>query len=794
MKEKEEHINSRRFAFNKEFDAEILWVVIRKHWLVFPILILTALTSGYLYLRYTKPVYSSNAVIQRSSQDEGKRILDIESFENEGSLSEDVELLRSTFLLEKALRNLDLNISYYSEGEILTEEKYLMSSYHITLLGIKDSTIIGIPIHITQNKGLQLSFAHNGSEHVYDIEPNVVLETEYFDLIFKVSDDERFKSSVEENSLYFVMNNYNTLTKRLHPDLKVFILNAEAKTIQITFESNNPRLATDVVNSVINTFFQYDLDKKSQGSANILNFINSQLDTAFTQLKESEIRIQSFKDSNKVSDPAMFTQRILERTADLQNELLQIDMDLELISEVERTVDNSSRLEIYNIIPAVAGTDYENLLVGELMALHDLLVSREDLSYNVTSNNDLVKKLNRKIESKVENIIRTISSVKDQLRFKKGSLHDRIYGLESQLYGIPQKEMELSRLNRMFSLNEKYYSLLIEKKTQYSISKAGYTTDNMVLQAPSTAELISPNRKLIYTGLLVVSFLIGFTYLLIRYLRFNEIQSPEELKKILPNSVGFLGIVPKVITDNKNSTLIVHKQPKSPLSESCRHVRSNMQFVLDEHKSSVVAVSSSISGEGKTFVALNLAGIFALSGKKVLVIDLDLRKPKVHHGFGVDNVDGISSIFAGKSTWKSCVQSSEIEGLDFITAGPIPPNPSELVIRGNLDALLEDFKREYDLVFIDNPPVGVVSDGVIIMNKADCPIYVFRSNYSKRIFTSRVAELLDSNKVSKLFVLLNGVDMKRNGYGYGYGYGYGAYYEEGDAGKKKGFLNRFKKK
>lgn len=783
-----------RFTINKDFDPDILWVVIKKHWLVFPLLLLVALSAGYIYLRYTKPVYSSNAIVQRSSQDEGKRILDIESFENEGILSEDVELLKSTFLLEKALKNLNLNISYYSEGEILTEEKYLLSSYHVTLLELKDSSIIGKPIAVSQTAdGYELSFIANGEQIRFACKPDMPINNEYFNLIFKINNKEQFKNSLDDNSLYFIMNNYAALTKRLHPDLKVYILNAEAKTIQISFESNNSRLATDIVSSVITTFFQYDLDKKSQSSANILNFINNQLDTAFVQLKESEVRIQSFKDSSRVNDPAMFTQRILQRTGELQSQLLVIDLDYELITEVERKVDNSERIEIYKIIPAISGTNYEELLTGELIALHELLVSLEDVSYNVTASNDIVKKLNRKIETKSENIKRSITSLKEQLRFKKSGLQDRIYNLESQLYGVPQKEMELSRLNRMFNLNEKYYSLLIEKKTQYSISKAGYTTDNMVLQRPSSAGLVSPKGKLIYIGLIVISILMGFIYLLLRYLGFNDIQSPEELKKILPSAAGFLGIIPKVTSENKNSTLIVHKQPKSALAESCRHIRSNMQFVLNEGESSVVAVSSSISGEGKTFVALNLAGIFALSGKKVLVIDLDLRKPKVHNGFGVSNTEGMSSVFANKVMWQECVRPSEIDGLSFITAGPIPPNPSELIIRGNLDNLLEEFKQEYDLILIDNPPVGVVSDGVLIMNKADCPIYVFRSNYSKRIFTERVGELLNSNKVAKLFVLLNGVDLKRNGYGYGYGYGYGEYYEE-EGSRKKGIMNWFKRK
>ena len=793
MNEQEINTSKGKFTLNKEFDLDILLGVLRRQWLVFPILFAIAFASGYIYLRYTKPVYDSNAVIQRGSQDEGKRILDIESFESEGSLSEDVELLKSTFLLDKALHNLNLNVSYYSEGEILTEEKYLMSSYHITLLELYDSSVVGMPIYLTkEDSGFNLAFTKNGVVEEFLIQPDEEFSNDYFSLIFKIDKVDQFESSVSENTLYFVLNDYQTLTNRYHPNLSVFILNAEAKTIQIAFESNNPRLATDVVSAVIRTFFQYDLDKKSQGSANILSFINEQLDTAFIQLKESEIKIQSFKDSNKVGDPASFTQRVLQQAGELQNQLLEVDIDYELITEVERTVDKNERLEIYKLIPAISGSRFEKVILGELLALHELLVEKEDMSYDVTSQHEFIKKLNRKIDSKSDNIKRSISSLKEQLKFKKNNLQDRIYTLESTLYGIPEKEMELSRLNRMFSLNEKYYSLLIEKKTQYSISKAGYTTDNMVLQAPSSATLISPNRNLIYLGLIVMSIFLSIIYILFKYIRFNEIQNPEELKKILPSRAGFLGIIPKVTTDNKNSTLIVHKQPKSSLAESCRHIRSNMQFILEDDVSSVIAVSSSVSGEGKTFVALNLAGIFALSGKRVLVIDLDLRKPKVHKGFDVENTTGMSSIFAKKVNWEDCVHSSELEGLDFITAGPIPPNPSELIIRGDLDTLLESFKSKYDLILIDNPPIGLVSDGTMIMNKADCPIYIFRSNYSKRIFTERVGELLDSKMVSKLFIILNSVDLKRNGYGYGYGYG--EYYEDENVESKKGLFKRMKKK
>lgn len=785
MEERTEHKTRRVSNLNKDFDADIVIAVLRRNWLVVPCMILLALALSFLYLRYTKPLYQSSAVIQRSSQDEGKRILDIEGFEQENKLSEDVELLRSTFLLEKALRNLNLTVSYFSEGDILTEEKYLFSPYHITLLELKDSSLIGKQIHVSKNgEKIKLNFDAKNQKQAFEFLPGEEVDNDFFKLIFKVNNEEAFIQNLGENELYFVFNDYGALTRNLHPSLNVYTLNEEARTIEVKFASNNPTLATDVVQSLINTFFEYDLEKKSESSASILDFIDSQLDTVFTQLKDSENKIQTFKDSSKINNPELFTENVMNRINDLQTQLMAVDFDYDLMLEVERTVKETDRMEIFNIIPAIIGTPYEKLLVEELEKLHTLLVQKEDASYTQTDVTDSYKKIVRSIESQTKNIQRVLSSVNEQLSYKRQTLHDKITALESQLYEVPAKEMELSRLDRMFNLNEKYYTLLIEKKTQYAISKAGYTMDNMVLQAPTEAFLISPNKAVTIAGSLIMAVLLSFIYLLVRYITFNDIHNPDELKKLLPSYVGFLGMLPRVTTPTKNSTLIVHLQPKSALAESYRHIRSNLHFILDENKKNVIAVSSSISGEGKTFVTLNLAGIFAMMGKKVLVIDLDLRKPKVHHGFNAPNDNGMSTILAEKADWRNCINQSEIEGLDFITAGPIPPNPSELILGGRLEKVIEEFKTTYDLIVIDNPPVGIVSDGIGVLSRADCPIYVLRANYSKRMFVHRITDLIESKKVPKLFVLLNSVDSTKTGYGYAYGYSYGDYYTDENSGKR----------
>jgi len=777
-------------SLNKEFDFDIVKSVFKSNWYIIPIVILIGLSTGYTYLRYTKPVYQSSAIIQRTSKDEGKRILEIDNFEQESKLSEDVELLRSTFLLEKALRNLNLKISYYSEGKILTEEKYLQSPYHVTFVELKDSSLVGQPIYVrNNNQQLELVINKTKNETVYNISKDGIIDNDQFNLIFKINNNERFWEAVDANELYFVFNDYKGMTNLLHRDLSVYVVNGEAKTVHIGFKSNNSMLASNIVGSVIETFFNYDLEKKSKSSENILSFIDEQLDTVYHQLKISEDDIQEFRDGNNAKDPTSFKESIIAQIDMLQTQLLNAELEFSLINDLDFGINSKNRIDVYNLIPAITGTKFQGLLEGQINKLHELLVSLEDVSYGMTTVNDAVKKMNANIDIQIETINRTLVSVKQQVKGRRDNILNKISKLESQLYGVPEKEVAMSRLKRKFNLNEKYYSLLIEKRTQYEISKAGYTMDNLVLQEPSIPILISPQKKLIYVAMFVVSIIISFLLLVLKYITFNVIHNEAELKKLVPDNIGFLGVVPKVNTGKMNSTLMVHLKPKSMLAETYRNIRSNLHFIMNSKESNVIAISSSISGEGKTFVALNLAGILAMSNKKVIVLDLDLRKPKVHLGFNASNLKGISSILAGKNKWSDCIQQTELDGLDFISAGVIPPNPSELILNGILDDIILEMKTKYDYIIIDNPPVGIVSDGVKVLNDADCSIYIFRANYSKRIFANRVRELLAKEKVEKLFMILNDVDMNKNSYGYGYGYG--GYYEE-DIKENKRFSLRKK--
>lgn len=268
-----------------------------------------------------------------------------------------------------------------------------------------------------------------------------------------------------------------------------------------------------------------------------------------------------------------------------------------------------------------------------------------------------------------------------------------------------------------------------------------------------------------------------------------------ELEKTLNAPLYVLGGIPNYKKEMPVSQLIVNQNPKSLIAESFRNVRSNLQFISSAEGPKIIAITSTISDEGKTFISINIGGIFAFSGKKVIILDMDMRKPKIHVGFGVDNTKGMSSILIKTENYKNCINKSLLENLDFITAGPIPPNPSELILNGNINELLESLKKEYDYVIIDNPPIGLVTDGLSLMQKADYPIYVFRADYSKRIFVKNAEKLYYTNKIKNLCVVINGVNINKSYYGKGYNYGYNSSYTNDyyvdDTQEQSGVFKRF---
>ncbi len=753
--------------FNIDFD--VIRIVLRRNWYWIFILLGLCVAGAFFYLRYTKPVYESHMLIQISSENQGADVLDFKKLDEESSISKEIELLRSELLFRRAIRDLHLDISYYAEGDVLTEKRYEYSNFTIVPHVLKDSALCNQPLFVSvEDEQISISLDRQGKKR-WLCKPNERLETPYFEITPQVANWDDFVKDNSTNQLYFEFNNLDILVARYISKLKVTPIDPSAKTIEIRFESHSSRFAHDVVQSVGANFFEYDEDFKKESAENVLSFISVQLDSLQRELSESKDSIMAFQRRESLPNADSYSESVEDKLDQFLSDEYEVKSELRTLKMLKTELSSDANsLEIYQLIPQLLGKSFESSLDEQVTTLQELIERKEDLSYQVTNNHQVIEKLNARIDNRVDYINKIIKTINGRLENKLAVIQKEIHRLENQYYDLPEKQMELSRLKNIQNLNEKYYTLLTEKKVLYSISNAGYTPQNKILNPPSKpVSPIAPNGKVIYGIATFLGLSLSFGLLLIKYLTFDEINEVNELRKILPSNIGVLGSVPKVRQKMEHSQLLVSDAPKSRVSESFRTIRTNLSFV--DKRARTIAVTSSISGEGKTFITLNLGGIIAMSGKSVVILDLDLRKPKVHHGFNGDNSVGMSNVLAGHAAIGDVICDTPIRNLSYVSAGPIPPNPSELILSDYFDEVLQKLKESFDMVIIDNPPVGLVSDGINVLSKVDIPIYVFKANYSKRNFVKNVVDIADPKEIEHLNVVLNAESQSKTAYGYGYG-------------------------
>ena len=771
---------------NEEFDFKLLVTIARKNTMWFALFLMTSVVSAMLILRYTAPVYEATSVIQLSEQDNARSILNNPQFnrfnEANNKLASSIELMRSRVIVERALLRLPLQVSYYSKGEILTNELYTQSPFRVETR-IRDSSIIGQPIFIDflSKNSFKLFLKSNAVDSLQSktFKDNEWIITPAADFKISINDYatiQALQQELSKDAFYFKLNDLTGLAAQIIKELNITPLNTEARTIQIKLKDKNQAKATDIVNGIAREFNKYDLEKNSEVADKILDFIDNTIASIDIELSNSENSLERFKKENKIVSPDASATSIMRQLDELQTEMYAFDHELNLLSKIRKDVNTNN--EISKFLLSLSGRSDNNQILDQLARLQELIDQRDQIRLQATENSEIYKSVLVRLKSQQELLNRILLNEEASLQSRREIRLKEIRTIEAKLGKIPQQQAEYGRLQRLFSINEKFYSLLLEKKAEFSITRAGYVPQHIVLvEANLNAPPVSPNRALIISACLIVGFLAGFILIITRYLLYNEINALEEIGQY--TDAALLGIIPKYKREIPISQLLVDKNPKSVISEAFRSVRTNLQFISNDVGAKTIAVTSTISGEGKTFNAINLAGVIAFSGLKVVILDLDMRKPKIHLGFNVENNHGMSTLLIGKDSPEKCILKSSLSNLDFITAGPIPPNPAELIISPKMEQLLSYLKGIYDIIIVDLPPVGIVSDGIPIMQKCDYPLYILRANYSRKMFIAQINKLITENKVKNLSVILNGVEMSRLKYGYGYGYSYGYGYGYG---------------
>lgn len=800
-------------TLNQDFELETFLTVLRKNLIFVIIFFVIAISVGYLYFRYTQPTYSSYSVIQIKKENKTREILGLSSGVR---MDPTLEILRSEEFLKTVIKNLPLSVSYYTEGAFLYTENYgsmpFKVEYEFTEGGLYDK-----PIYYEINKdgkSYDISIGKDGPKH------NVP-----FNKPTKIQDGVTLTLSspsyTEKNSItdkyYFIINSERHILREVSKGLLIETLNNDAGTIKITYECFNAKKSADIVNAIAEQFIEFDVMKSRESSMATIAYIDEQMDNMVDELSTIENQLQQFRIANGITNEDVKSRKnsLAEtKIANIEQRIAEIDYEIETLNEVKEQVNSNPDINMYEMMALMSGQSSNAFLSSMLKSLQDLISKRESMLFEVTENNHKIVVIDKQIESKKETIIDFIGSTIVRLGKQKNDCEKKIENIRN---GILEKtsydELEYSKLQRIYSINEAYYTQLLNKKAEILISQSGYVSTNLVLEKASVPGApIAPLLPKTLTMAIILALVLSILFLLARYLFYNKILTSSDISKF--TDIPVIGEVVMSRHKNEFSQAVVHKNARSHITENFRKIRTNLDYFPLESNCRVIITTSTVPGEGKTFVAINTADIYAMSGKKVLLVDFDLRKPRLEKCLDLDNELGVSTALTNRKTWQECLHKNVLDNLDVLTSGPVTPIAAELLIGKNMDTFIAEVRNEYDIVILDTPPLGIIHDAITLSKYADNFFYIMRSGISVKGYIEYINGIKEEHNIKNISMILNGLPVSKHssygynkygyshygkygygyGHGYGYGYGYGYSTDEDDDGngkkEKTGFFKR----
>ncbi len=755
--------------------------------LVILAIIITMLVS-YLYIRYTKEMFQSTSVLQLDEKREAN-ILGINTMEDGfNNLSKEIELIKSNLFITKVVEELGSHIGYYQYGDILYEERYKNAPFQVWI-GKISSHLYDKPIDVEildlSSYILSYKFGDQTFSETYHF--NDTIRTEEFELCIR----QKKPGILEKDREYFfIVHSRPAMVDYIKNNLTVEPLDFNAKTITISFKDFNKYKARDILYAIDTLYIYYTKQQKNLANQQKISFLNEQLNQTEKKLSNLEKYFESFTITNKTTN----LDANLTETIKLLNE---IDSQRYSISQrlvaLEKTLNEFKTRGGFMVNPADASF-YSQEVREDLKRYEEVYEQSRVLLSSYNKNTFAYQKKQSELQYLKDRIINYLESTITSLREKLNILKTKKGELETEFVKLPSKQTEYTKTQRFYTLYEEFYLSLMKSKAEFELAEAGTVTDYFIL-SPATLPVkpISPNELIIYgigllLGLFISFFIIGFSYLLD-----NKISGINELEKI--TDIPVLGTIPYYKPEKKySSRLIINTAPRSELSEAFRHIRTNLEFLNGTNEKKIIAITSTTSGEGKTFVAVNLGGIISYLDNKVIILDLDMRKPKLQKVFYDTETDhGISTILINKHDVESCILNTELPNLDYIPSGPVPPNPSELILSNHFNEMLDKLKSMYDVIIVDTPPVGLVTDGIRALQKATIPIYIFRADFSRKSYLKAIKRIIKTQRLQKLSIILNATkDKGKNIYGYAQNGKHG-YYMENNETKRFDLKSIFKK-
>jgi len=723
------------------------------------LLIVSAVLVAFVYVRYTNVKFQSYAELKLNKRSEAS-VFGFNPLQEENSnlntLSGEVELIRSKLFLKQVIGQLPLDVSYHVIGRFKNEERYRFTPFVVSYEESCAAYGQKFYVDIINKKTFKISKNPDGDQWVtQDF-------GQYFTFdgcSYKLETTAHFFKS---EKLFFTISTPESLVNYVESNLSVAPENLNANTIKITFEDYNPYKVQAIVEKISELYTEYSKEQKNRANQLKIEFLNKQLGETEDELSNYETYIEDFTIRNKTVDPSEDVNRLISEMVKMDSIIYGIDYQLQEIKKIRNQLerDTLSFDQInYLILPANMQPLFEEF--SDLKRDYQIAKTR----YKRESQVLLQKRL--EINALKDRINNYLSNKIEILQERKSKILRRKREVEEKFNQLPAKTNELNQKMRFYSLYEELYLSLMQKKTEFEIAQAGTLSEVDILTPANLPKSpIGPSTNLIYIGSFAVGFILSFVFIGVRYLLYDEVNSIHELERM--TNIPIIAKISKLTRYvARKSGVIVSEKPRSQISEAFRTLRTSLDFIGIKDGKKVISISSTTSGEGKTFISVNLAAILAMSNKKVIILDLDMRKPRAQYAFNLEqNEMGISSILSGGIHWKECINITKTENLHFIPSGILPPNPAELLEGEYFDQLLGELKEEYDIILLDTPPIGLVSDGIIALKKSDHSLFVVRADYSKRSYIDDLHRSLSLNQIQNISIIFNAVRKENKGYGY----------------------------
>lgn len=769
------------------------------YWPWFVACLLVCLAGAWCYLRYQAPVYNVNATVLIKQGDKNKpsgQSASLEAMQDLGMLSmasnfdNEVEIIQSRTLLKEVVNALNLNITY-------TEKRtfgYPMQLYKNTPVQVwmspdeaeKLASSLQLQLECTPKGKVQVNttFTHNGKEQTlskhFDQLPGVLV-TPVGTITLTPKDTIKIENP---HTIYATIISPTVAAANCKAHLSADPVSKVTTIVRLNYNDTNVDRGMDFLNTLVALYNRDANDDKNEVASRTAEFIDTRIQIINQELGSTENQLATYKQKAGLTDLNSDAQLALQGNAEYTQKQAENATQLRLVQFLKEYIDNpANQMEV---IPANIGLT-DNALATVIGQYNEMLTERKRLLRTSSESNPAVVNLDASIQATRKNVQTSVSSVLKGLEITRNDLEHQARKFEGKISNAPTQEKELLSITRQQEIKASLYLMLLQKREENAITLAATANNGRIVEEPlSIGSPISPNKEMFY----LVAFILGigipiFVIILQNLLRF-KIESRADVEKI--TNIPIIGDVPMV--DTKGTPIVVHENRNDIMEEVFRSVRTNIQYMLQDNQK-VILFTSTSSGEGKSFIAGNLACSFAFMGKRVVIVGLDIRKPGLNKVFQISHKEkGITQYLADPehTDLLSLCQSSTISSnLYILPGGTVPPNPTELVARKALDKAIEILKANFDYVILDTAPIGMVTDTQLIARVTDITVYICRAGYTHKSHYEFINELKKEHKLPNLSTLINCINMNQRKNGYYYGYGkYGKYGKYG-YGKKYGY-------